>query len=322
MKVLVTGSGGFIGSHVVEALLIRGHQVKAFLHYDGQSSHGFLKELGDGFEPFWGDLTDEGSVDSAADGCEGIIHMGAMISVAHSFDAPRATINANVIGTLNVLEAAIRTKAHRVIVTSSSEVYGSADPLPIKETHPMKPQSPYAASKIAADAIAESYYRSYGMPVTILRPFNTYGPRQSDRAVIPNVIKQALWGDKIQIGTLSTLRDFVYVEDTAQGFVKALDAPFDQVVGQTIHLGTGNSYSVADVITKVLNILQRDIPIESVEYRKRPNMAEVTHLLADPTVATQKLDWSSAVSFDEGLKRTIDYIRQHPEAYDSKRYTK
>lgn len=228
-------------------------------------------------------------------------------------------MHVNVIGTLNILQASLRHQVKRVVVTSSSEVYGSAVQLPIYESHPMLPQSPYAASKVAADAISWSFYTSYGLPVIIARPFNTFGPRQSDRAFIPNVIKQALWRDQIEVGTLNTLRDYLFVEDTAKAFVACAIAP-NTLNGETVHFGTGESWSCGQVVAMVQELLGVKKEVVQSEFRKRPNQSEVTHLLSAPTKAISTLSWKPTTPFMDGLKRTIEWIKRHRDAYDINRY--
>lgn len=318
-KVLVTGAGGFIGSHVTELLLSKDCLVNAFFHYNSRNSLGHLQGLkSDKLTPFFGDLADEDSVETASKGMDYIINIAAMISVPYSIQNPRSAVLANITGSMNILQAARNSPTcKRVIITSSSEVYGSADSIPIKELDLPKPQSPYAASKVAADALAYSYFTSYETPVVILRPFNTFGPRQSDRAVIPSIIKQALWKDKIEVGMLTTKRDYVFVTDTAQAFVDALTAP-DNVLGKTIHFGTGVAYSVQQVIDTVKKLL--DCPnkeVVSTPFRMRPNQSEVTHLEADPTRAELVLNWKPSVSFEQGIQRTIDYIWNNQAAYSA-----
>jgi len=323
MKVLLTGAGGFIGSHVLDALLAHDFEVRAFFHYNGRNESGMVSEtVLRKCTPIYGDLMDESAVNKAVEGMDAVMHMGAIISIPFSYDNPVLTTQVNVTGTLNILQACRQHKVKRVVVTSTSEVYGSADPLPITELHPLRPQSPYSASKVGADALAWAFYCSYGLPVIILRPFNTFGPRQSDRAIIPTIICQALSSkDCIEVGALHPKRDFVYAEDTADAFLKAVIAP-NEVNGETIHIGTNKSYSVQGIITIVQDQLGTNKPIKVVGYRSRPNQSEVLHLLADYSKAMRLLNWSPTVTFGEGIQRVIEYVKENPEKFDANRYAK
>ncbi len=319
-KVLLTGAGGFIGSHVADQLVERGYDVRAFFHYNGRYDTGVITPTTlSKVESTFGDLTDENTVSEVVKGCDSVIHIGALISVPYSYEQPRATVNVNVLGTLNILQACLEHQTTRVVTTSSSEVYGSADPTPILETHPMKPQSPYAASKVAADAIAKSYFHSFGLPVVVLRPFNTFGPRQSDRALIPNVIKQSLWRDKIEVGSLHPKRDYVYVTDTARAFIAAMEAP-KEANGQVVHCGTSVSWSVQEIIEVIQQLTGNRKIVSSTQSRVRPNQSEVLHLLADFAKAVKILGWSPAVPFRTGLSLTIEWMKENQHRFDVARY--
>ncbi len=322
--VLVSGAGGFIGSHLVEAMLQEGARVRAFLRYTADRDLGHLKGLekswGKSLQLFFGDIRDFQSVESAVEGIDTIFHLAAIVSIPYSIAHPMEVYEVNALGTLHVLEAARKraNRIQRVVVTSSSEVYGSAQVSPMTEDHPKSPQSPYAASKISADALAQSYYRSYGLPVVVLRPFNTYGPRQSDRAVIPTIVSQALWRQHIELGDLRPQRDFTYVMDTVRGFILAGQRP--GAIGQTIHLGTGRTVSVKQVVDLVQRLLGAKKRIRSNGTRWRPRRAEVIRLISNPALARRLLRWQPKVAFEEGLRQTIAWIRRNPELYHPDAY--
>ncbi|NCP34793.1 MAG: SDR family NAD(P)-dependent oxidoreductase, partial [Armatimonadetes bacterium] len=313
MSVLVTGAGGFIGSHVVEATVRDGHQVRALVRYNSRGSSGFLDDLDaeirESVEVVFGDLRDEESVAKAAEGVDAILHLGALIAIPYSYEAPRATIETNVIGTTNVLSAARRLGVRRVVHTSTSEVYGTALYAPIDEKHPLQGQSPYSASKIAADKIVESYHRSFGIPTVTIRPFNTFGPRQSARAVIPTIISQLLKGPQVRLGALHPTRDLTFVEDTAWAFVLAAQA--QGVDGEEINLGTGQEISIGDLATKIAALMEREIEIVSDDQRQRPAKSEVERLIADNSKAKRLLAWEPQVGLDEGVRRTVRWIEAH-----------
>src|SRR5688500_7762395 len=315
--VLVTGAAGFIGSHLVERLLTVGAKVRAFVHYNSRNHWGHLEDLlphqRQDIEVVSGDLRDPGRVDAAVEGVDVVFHLGALIAIPYSYVAPQDFVMTNVVGTLNVLEAARRHQTGRVVQTSTSEVYGTAQYVPIDERHPLVGQSPYAASKIGADQIALSYQRSFGVPVVIARPFNTYGPRQSARAVIPAIIVQALTQKHVMLGATFPTRDLNYVTDTVDGFLKI--AENDRALGEVINLGTGREVSVGDVATSIIRLVGRDIPVLFDANRVRPDASEVDRLLADATKAKQLVGWEPRHSLDEGLRMTIDWIRQHLDQY-------
>ncbi|MGA2618633.1 MAG: GDP-mannose 4,6-dehydratase [Thermoguttaceae bacterium] len=314
---LVTGAGGFIGSHLVEQLLRRGRRVRAFVRYTSGRGIGWLRdvdpELRAGLEIVYGDIQDPRAVREAVDGCERVFHLAALISVPYSYVAPIAFAETNVRGTLNVLEAARDRGVSRVVVTSTSEVYGTARYTPIDEQHPLQAQSPYSASKIGADALAYSYHCAFGLPVAVVRPFNTYGPRQSARAVIPTVITQALAGDTIRIGNLAPIRDFVFVDDTAAGFIDISRS--DACVGKVTNLATGVGVTVGDVIALVSKHLGRSFNIVETDERKRPAESEVYELRGSAAAARQRAGWEPRVSLGEGLAKTIDWCQGHLSAF-------
>lgn len=314
--VLVTGAGGFIGSHLTELLVREGVAVRAFLRYNSRSDRGHLGDLAPSVlsevEVAFGDLRDADTVRRVASGTSAIFHLGAHIGIPYSYVSPRDVVDTNVMGTLNVLEAA-REHQVRVLHTSTSEVYGTAQRVPIDETHPLQGQSPYSASKIGADNIAESYYRSFEVPVTIVRPFNTFGPRQSTRAVLPTIITQALTADVVRLGSLRPTRDWTYVSDTAAGFVAV--ARSDKTVGQTLNLGTGREHTIGDAIDIVGRLLGRDLVVEEDQARKRPAGSEVERLVADNGRVRALCDWSPDVSFEEGLAMTLQWVQANLGKY-------
>jgi NAD dependent epimerase/dehydratase len=313
--VLVTGAGGFIGSHLVEGLLREGHRVRAFVRYASHGKAGWLEEmpakLRDRYEPFFGDITDARAVREAARGCSRIYHLAALIGIPYSYVAPASYVAVNVNGTLNVLEAARDEGTERVIVTSTSEVYGTAVYAPIDEEHPLQPQSPYSATKIGADNIALSYHKAFGTPVTVVRPFNTYGPRQSTRAVIPTVITQALYADRISIGSRTPVRDMVYVGDTVAGFIAAANS--DTCVGTVTNLATGVGVTVGELIERIVAITGRKVPVVETDARKRPETSEVFKLLGSAAKAHERAGWRPRVSLDEGLARAVAWFREHTD---------
>jgi NAD dependent epimerase/dehydratase len=320
--VLVTGAGGFIGSHLAEALAREGAEVRAFVRYTSRGEHGWLErvdpEAAQAIEIYRGDLVNPEAVTHGMEGREVVFHLGALIPIPYSYRHPREFVSANVVGTLNVLEAARRSEAVRIVHTSTSEVYGTAQTVPIDEEHPLHPQSPYAASKVGADELALSFQRSFGTPISIVRPFNTYGPRQSARAVIPTIVSQALSRDVIELGAIEPTRDFLYVEDTVRGLLRAAEA--DGAVGEVINLGTGTEVSIREVAERVLRVVDRDLPIALDEDRLRPADSEVERLIADTTKAGRLLGWEPSVDLDEGLRRTIDWLSGSLDAFKPSLY--
>jgi NAD dependent epimerase/dehydratase len=317
-RVVVTGAAGFIGSHVVERLVREGADVRAFVRYNSRNDYGWLKasalDVHRDLEVFRGDLVNPDAVAAAMDGVDTVLHLGALIPIPYSYRHPREFVSANVEGTLNVLEACRRQAIRRVVHTSTSEVYGTPETVPIAETHPLRPQSPYAATKVAADQLALSYHRSYGLPLVVARPFNTYGPRQSARAVIPTVISQALTRDRIELGLVHPRRDFVYVEDTAAGLLACAEAPAAD--GEVVNLGTGMDMSVHDMVERVLSLVGRNVELALDPERVRPPDSEVERLVADATNARILLGWEPSVDFDEGLRRTLEWIGGALDVYE------
>ena len=315
--VLVTGAGGFIGSHLVERLLAERAKVRAFVHYNSRNHWGHLEDLlphqRQDVEIISGDLRDSRRVEEAVTGADTVFHLGALIAIPYSYVAPQDVVMTNVVGTLNVLEAARRQGGTRVIHTSTSEVYGTAQYVPIDERHPLVGQSPYAASKIGADEIALSYQMSFDVPVAVARPFNTYGPRQSARAVIPAIIVQALTQPHVMLGATFPTRDLNFVADTVDGFLKIAER--DEAIGEVINLGTGREVSVGDLAAAIIRLVGRDIPVVFDANRVRPDASEVERLLADAQKAKRLVGWEARHSLDEGLRSTIDWIRQHLDQY-------
>lgn len=314
-KVLVTGACGFIGSHLVERLLDEGCEVRAFVFYNSFNHWGWLETLSkeklDKIEIFTGDVRDPSGVRTAVKGVDVIFHLAALISIPFSYHSPDSYVDTNIKGTLNILQAARDYKVERVLVTSTSEVYGTAKYVPIDENHPRQGQSPYSASKIGADYIAESFYRSFGIPVVIVRPFNTYGPRQSARAVIPTIITQLLSGEKeIKLGSLHPTRDLVFVKDTVEGFVRI--AKCDKAIGQEINIATNREISIGDLAKLIINKINPDAKIKTDEKRIRPENSEVERLLGSNEKLKNLTGWVPHTSLEEGLDITINWFK-NPE---------
>ena len=311
MKVLVTGADGFIGSHLTEALVRAGHDVRAFVLYNSMGSWGWLDRCAEdvlgNFEVELGDVRDSQSVNNAVKGCEGICHLAALIAIPYSYRAPQSFIDTNVTGTANVLQAARDFDVERVIHTSTSEVYGSAQFVPITEEHPLNAQSPYAASKIGADQIALSYERSFGTPVTVLRPFNSYGPRQSARAVIPTVITQLINHNAVvKLGSLHPTRDFNFVDDTVSAFLAALGADSTKIVGQVFNVGSNFEISIGETAQLIASILGGELNIEKEAERVRPETSEVDRLFCANGKAKAALGWEPKFSGVDGLRRGLE----------------
>ena len=321
-KVLVTGAGGFIGSHLAEALVEAGAKVRGFLRYNSRNDIGHLRwadpQAVREMELIFGDLNDPDSVGRAVEGATLIYHLGAVISIPYSYLDPAEVIKTNILGTTNILQQALKKGVDLVVHTSTSEVYGTARFVPITEDHPLQAQSPYSASKIAADKIAESYCLSYGLPVVILRPFNTYGPRQSRRAIIPTIITQALAGSKIRLGSLWPTRDFTYVSDTVAGFLSCAGKP--RAIGQTINLGTGRDIPVRELAQKILAQLGVRARIVYEKSRVRPPGSEVGRLRSSPRRALRLLGWKARVTLPEGLKATLRWFEDHRGDYPDTDY--
>ncbi len=322
IKVLVTGAGGFIGSHLTERLVAEGASVRAFVRYNSKGYRGFIDDFPpqvmEALEVVAGDLGDSDAVYRAMEGVEYVFHLGALIAIPYSYVHPRDVVKTNVMGTLNVLSGCRDHGVKRLVHTSTSEVYGTAQYVPIDEKHPLVGQSPYSASKIAADQIAESFYRSFDVPVATLRPFNTYGPRQSARAVIPSVISQAIGRDVVQVGAMHPVRDLTFVSDTVQGFL--LTAERDEAVGVVTNLGWGTGISVKDLVEKIVSIVGRKVEVMFDATRLRPAKSEVDRLIADSTQAKARLGWEPKVELDEGLRQTVKWISEHFDIYSPSTY--
>lgn len=323
MRVLVTGADGFIGSHLTEMLLDMGYDVRAFVLYNSFGSWGWLDTLPAdkraALDVVMGDVRDPVFVRRAMEGVDCVFHLAALIAIPYSYHAPDAYVDTNIKGTLNVLNAARDLHTRRVLVTSTSEVYGTAQYVPIDEKHPYQGQSPYSATKIAADRLAESYFRSFSLPVTIVRPFNTYGPRQSSRAVIPTVISQLLAGyDEIHLGSLTPTRDFVFCKDTARGFIEL--SKCDAAIGREVNIATGQEISIGALAQKLINSIRPGTKIICEEQRLRPAASEVERLLGSNELLYSLTGFRPQISIDEGLKITADWIQSHMDAYKIDRY--
>lgn len=314
-RVLVTGAGGFIGSHLAEALVEGGAEVRAMVHYNALGEEGWLgsSNLREQMEVRPGDITDRDSVADAVRGREVIFHLAALIAIPYSYRAPASYVRTNVEGTLNVLQASRDADVACVVHTSTSEVYGTAVYVPINEDHPLQGQSPYSASKIAADKMAEAFHRSFEVPVVTVRPFNTFGPRQSARAVIPTIITQCLKGDAVRLGSLEPTRDLNFVSNTVDGFLAA--ASENAAIGKTLNLGSSCEISIGDLAQLISKLTDKSVQIESDSNRVRPQRSEVERLLADNSLARRLLKWEPAVDLEEGLRRTIAWIEANLDRY-------
>lgn len=319
-RVLVTGAGGFIGSHLTERLVSLGAKTRAFVHYNALGTRGWLDHsaVGGEIEFFAGDVRDRDSVRKAMQDVDIVYHLAALIAIPYSYQAPFSYVQTNIEGTLNVLQTARDNGIERMIHTSTSEVYGTARYVPIDEKHPLQGQSPYSASKIGADKMAEAFFLSFNLPVVTIRPFNTFGPRQSARAVIPTIISQCLAGERVKLGNLSPTRDLNFVSNTVDGFINAGTAP--DVCGRTINLGSGVEISIGDLAELIAKKAGTSIHIETEEKRLRPSGSEVDRLLADNRLAKELLSWSPAISLEEGLSLTIEWIRANKERYRKDEY--
>ncbi len=315
---MVTGSDGFIGSHLVEELVIEGYEVKAFVYYNSFNTWGWLDTLPlsimDHVEVFSGDIRDPHGVKEAMKGCEAVFHLAALIAIPFSYHSPDAYVDTNIKGTLNVLQAAKELELDRVLVTSTSEVYGTAQYVPIDEKHPYQGQSPYSATKIGADRLAESFYRSFGLPVTIVRPFNTYGPRQSARAVIPTIITQLLAGkEEIKLGSLTPTRDFNFVKDTANGFVEIYKS--DKTIGEEINISTQKEISIGELANELISQINPNARIVCDEQRLRPEKSEVNRLLGANRKIRELTAWKPRYTLEQGLEETIEYLKKNINRY-------
>ena len=317
-KILVTGADGFIGSHLTEELVKQGFDVKAFSLYNSFNTWGWLdtlpQDIMENVEVFTGDVRDPNGVREAMKGTDAVFHLAALIAIPFSYHSPDAYVDTNIKGTLNVLQAAKQLDLDKVLITSTSEVYGTAQYVPIDESHPYQGQSPYSATKIGADRLAESFYRSFGLPVAIVRPFNTYGPRQSARAVIPTIITQLLAGkEEIRLGSLTPTRDFNFVKDTAQGFIEVYRS--DKTVGEEINIATQNEISIGELAEELIKQINPQAKIVCDEERLRPEKSEVNRLLGSNEKIKMLTDWEPRFTFEEGLAQTIDFFRDNLEKY-------
>jgi NAD dependent epimerase/dehydratase len=323
-NILVTGADGFIGSHLVEALVRSGERVVALAHYNATSSIGNLEYLDrdvlESVEIRIGDICDAEFMAEAIKKTDVVFHLAALIAIPYSYEAPRSYLNVNAGGTLNVLEAVHRGGHARVVLASTSEVYGSAQTVPIAESHPLQAQSPYSATKIAAEKLAESFHRSFGTPVVVMRPFNTFGPRQSARAFIPTVIRQALGGGSVHLGLTTPVRDLTYVSDTVSGLIAAGNAT--DLAGDVFNLGTGQGFSVGDVAKTILRLMGSSSEIVLDQRRVRPAGSEVDRLISDNSKFRQRTGWSPKLSLEEGLQRTIAFFKKHADALSPEDYVR
>jgi NAD dependent epimerase/dehydratase len=321
-RALVTGAGGFVGAHLVAALVRQGSQVRAFTHYNSRNDRGALDwhdaSLISETEVVAGDLRDAESVTRAMVGMDVVFHLGALIAIPYSYVNPRGFFETNVLGTLNVAQATLDHGVERVVHTSTSETYGTARQTPMTESHPLEPQSPYAASKVGADKLMESYRCAYELPVVVLRPFNTYGPFQSARAVIPTIISQALDGGELMLGSLEPRRDLLYVDDTVAAFLAAATSP--DAPGRTIHIGTGVDFAIGEIVEIVGELMGRELVVRRADERVRPAASEVQRLLCDASLARELLGWEPATEFRDGLARTIEWIRDNQSRFRAREY--
>lgn len=318
--VLVTGAGGFIGSHLAERLVALGARTRAFVHYRGDGTHGWLDRSAcrNDLEVVAGDIRDPESVTRAVRGTHVVFHLAALIAIPYSYATPRSYVQTNVEGTLNVLQTARDVGVERLVHTSTSEVYGTARYVPIDEAHPLRAQSPYAATKSGADKLAESFFHSFGVPVVTVRPFNTFGPRQSARAVVPTIIAQCLTTGVVRLGSLHPTRDLNYVSDTVEAFVRAASAP--AAVGRTINVGSGREISIGQLADLIAGMVDGSVRVERDEQRVRPDASEVERLLSSSALAQELLGWRPMVSLEDGLRTTIDWMREHLAEYHEGAY--
>ena len=323
MKILVTGSDGFIGSHLTEELVKKGYQVKAFVYYNSFNNWGWLdmlpRDIMDHVEVFQGDIRDPNGVEEAVKDMDAVFHLAALIGIPFSYHSPDTYVDTNIKGTLNILQSARKMETKRVLITSTSEVYGTAQYVPIDEKHPFQGQSPYSATKIGADRLAESFYRSFQLPVTIVRPFNTYGPRQSARAVIPAIITQLLAGKtEIKLGSLTPTRDFNYVKDTAEGFLAI--AQSENTIGEEINIATQQEISVGELAEEIISQINPEAKIICEKKRLRPEKSEVSRLLGANGKIKELTGWSPQYSLQKGIRETIQWMEQNMEAYKADIY--
>ena len=319
-RVLVTGAGGFIGSHLAERLVELGARTRVFVHYNANGTKGWLdsSDKKDKIEFVSGDICDRDSVTRAVRGVDVVFHLAALIAIPYSYQSPASYVRTNIEGTLNVLQAARELGVEKTVHTSTSEVYGTAQYLPIDEGHPLQGQSPYAASKIGADKLVESFHLSFDVPVVTIRPFNTFGPRQSARAVIPTIATQCLRGDVVRLGNLHPTRDLNYVADTVDGFVRA--ASEDKAIGRTINIGSGKQIAIGVLAETIGRIVGRPVTVESQDERIRPEKSEVDRLMADNQLARELLGWQPQVSLENGLEQTVGWIENNIDRYPPEEY--
>ena len=311
-KILVTGADGFIGSHLTEILVNKGYDVRAFVYYNSFNNWGWIDsfpgKIKEKIDIFQGDIRDPNGVRTAMEGIDVVFHLAALIAIPYSYHSPDMYIDTNIKGTLNILQAARLLKTERILVTSTSEVYGTAQYVPIDEKHPFQGQSPYSASKIGADRLAESFFRSFGLPVTIVRPFNTYGPRQSARAIIPTIITQLLKGfEQIKLGELSPTRDLVFVEDTVNGFIEI--AKSDKAIGEEINIATGTEISIGNLAKKLIDLINPETKIIQEQQRLRPSKSEVFRLLGDNRKIRDLTSWTPEYTIEQGIKKSIEWFK-------------
>jgi len=321
-KVVVTGAGGFIGCHLTEVLLEKGASIRAFVRYNSRHNYGWLeglsaRETGD-LSVVLCDVRDCNAMRKLVEGSDVVFHLAALIGIPYSYVAPEAYLETNVKGTFNVFQAALEAQVERIIHTSTSEVYGTAQYVPIDEEHPLQGQSPYAASKIATDKLAESYFRSFGLPVVTIRPFNTYGPRQSARAVIPTIISQALRGKEVRLGSLEPVRDMTFVGDTVRGFIAAAES--EKLIGETLNLGTGKGVSIRELVEIISAIMNREMNIITEKERTRPAKSEVLKLISCATKAKKLMNWEAQTGLQEGLTKTVTWISENQNFYKTAKF--
>ena len=319
--VLITGAGGFIGSHLAELFVEQGLQTRAFVHYNSQGCWRWLDESAarKDIQVIAGDIRDYDAVSRAMRGCKSVLHLAALIGIPYSYVSPLAYVKTNIEGTYNILESARNLGLENIVITSTSETYGSAQRIPIDENHPASAQSPYAASKVAADSLALSYHRSFNLPVKIARPFNTYGPRQSARAIIPTIISQILLGDqKLRLGNLNPTRDLTFVKDTVRGILSI--AASDELIGAATNIGTGHEIAIGDLVLKIAELMKVKLTIESDPQRVRPESSEVDRLCGDASKLRETTGWMPQHSLDQGLSETIDWLKGHQAFYRPEMY--
>lgn len=320
-KILVTGAAGFIGSHLVELLVKNGYEITAFVRYNSKNSWGWLDSsaIKNHISVIAGDIRDYDSVHAALKGCDTVFHLAALIGIPYSYQSPKAYIETNINGTYNVLQASRELDIENIIITSTSETYGSAQFIPMSEEHPANAQSPYAATKVAADQLAITFYRSFNLPVKLVRPFNTYGPRQSARAIIPAIIIQLLGGKQVlELGNMQPTRDFTYVADTANGFLEIAQA--SELIGQATNIGMNKEISIKDLVAKITDLLDVDIKINSSQERLRPERSEVDRLLCDNSKILKYTNWRPSYDLSSGLTQTIEFLRANSHYYKSEQY--